>query len=167
MSFWLKLRPATMGRFCTWKYCSPAPVTSPVSSLLSWRTVALALTTGVALSMKSCLARMTASEGTRVRMRPARRSPNLPGKIWMVLEPRSLMFSSTCCCAPCPRATTLTTEAMPMMMPSMVRKARSLWPRMARHAMLMADVIRPAAPKTVFLTAGAAARLLLAASPVS
>ena len=53
-----------------------------------------------------------------------------------------------------------------MMMPSMVRKARSLWPRMARHAMLMAEVMRPAAPKKVFL-AGTAARLLLAASPVS
>jgi len=33
---------------------------------------------------------------------------------------------------------------------------------MARHAMLMAEVMRPAAPKTVFLTSGVAARLPLA-----
>ena len=42
----------------------------------------------------------------------------------MVLVPMALMFFSTCWREPSPSATTATTEAMPMMMPSMVRKVR-------------------------------------------
>ncbi|MND18366.1 hypothetical protein D3C87_1155740 [compost metagenome] len=60
---------------------------------------------------------------------------SLPAKISSVLVPRLEIFCSTRCCDPCPSATTLMTEAMPMMMPSMVRKVRSLCARIDRSAM--------------------------------
>ncbi|MNH23847.1 hypothetical protein D3C79_837590 [compost metagenome] len=60
---------------------------------------------------------------------------SLPGKMSMVLVPMALMSSITLARAPWPRATTLTTAAMPMMMPSMVRKVRMRWASMACRAM--------------------------------
>ena len=64
------------------------------------------------------------------------RSPKpSPGKTSITLVPMALMLLRTRSCDPWPRATTDTTEAMPMMMPSMVRKVRSLCAAMAERAM--------------------------------
>ena len=59
----------------------------------------------------------------------------------MVLVPMALMFFKICRREPSPSATTETTEAMPMMMPSMVKKVRSRCAFMASRAM------RKASPK--------------------
>ena len=58
------------------------------ASTLPRRSVTLVFTLGVALSTKLRLARASASAGTRVRMRPAVRSPKFcPGKTSMVFVP--------------------------------------------------------------------------------
>ena len=49
-------------------------------------------------------------------------SLSLPIKTLMVDEPMLLIWFRICCFEPLPSATISTTEAMPMMMPSMVRK---------------------------------------------
>ena len=56
----------------------------------------------------------------------------------MVLVPSALMSSRMLPLAPLASATTLVTEAMPMMMPSMVRKVRSLCATIANSAILKA-----------------------------
>ena len=63
----------------------------------------------------------------------------------MVLVPIEAMFSSTACWLPWPSATTDTTDAMPMMMPSMVRKVRSLCATIerTRHAQRLGAAIEP------------------------
>ena len=59
-----------------------------------------------------------------------------------MLVPIELMFFSTCSREPSPMATTATTEAMPMMMPSIVRKVRSRCAFIASSAMPKASVKR-------------------------
>ena len=63
----------------------------------------------------------------------------------MVAVPIEAMFSSTRFWLPVPSATIETTEAMPMMIPSMVKKLRSLWAVIARVAMRTASRNRPRA----------------------
>ncbi len=76
-------------------------------------------------------------------MARARRSPKPePGRTEMVLVPSEAMFSSTRSLLPVPSATTDTTEAMPMMIPSMVRKLRSRCAFSARTAMPKASASR-------------------------
>ena len=59
-------------------------------------------------------------------------SPNpLPGIMSMVLVPIELICSMILACEALPSATTDTTEAMPMIIPSMVRSERILFARMA------------------------------------
>ena len=65
----------------------------------------------------------------------------------MVLVPSALMFCRICCCEPLPSATTETTEAMPMMMPSMVRKVRRRWAFIASSAIRNASVKRSRAAR--------------------
>ena len=62
----------------------------------------------------------------------------------MVLVPMDAMFFSTVWREPSPSATTDTTEAMPMMMPSMVRKVRRRWAFMATSAIRNASRKRSA-----------------------
>ena len=50
-----------------------------------------------------------------------------------MLAPRASICSSMARWAPAPRETIVITAATPMMMPSMVRSERSLWPRRLRH----------------------------------
>ncbi|SKN67917.1 Uncharacterised protein [Mycobacteroides abscessus subsp. massiliense] len=62
-----------------------------------------------------------------VLIRPLRRSPKpRPGKMLMVFVPIELMSSKIFCCEPLPNATTDTTEAIPMIIPSMVSSERIL-----------------------------------------
>lgn len=65
----------------------------------------------------------------------------------MVLVPSELMLLSICCCDPAPSAEIEATEAMPMMMPSMVRSERILCDQMASMAMRKASVRRSIAPR--------------------
>ena len=63
----------------------------------------------------------------RVLILPLRLSPKpRPGKMLMVFVPIELMSSRIFFCEPLPNATTETTEAIPMMMPSMVSSERIL-----------------------------------------
>ena len=79
-------------------------------------------------------------------MRLAVRSPKPePGRMSMVLVPMPLMSAKMRSREPCPSATTETTEAMPMMMPSMVSKVRNLCATMARTAMPKDSCKRPMA----------------------
>ena len=64
----------------------------------------------------------------------------------MVLVPIELMSSKIFCREPSPSATTETTEAMPMMMPSMVRKVRVRCASMARVAINAASLKRSKNP---------------------
>ena len=58
---------------------------------------------------------------------PLRLSPKpRPGKMLMVFVPIALMSARIFFSEPLPKATTDTTDAMPMMMPSMVRSERIL-----------------------------------------
>ena len=59
----------------------------------------------------------------------------------MVLVPKLLMLLKICCCDPFPKATTVTTEAIPIIMPSMVKKVR------IRCAFIDKIAIRKASPK--------------------
>ncbi|MNS77065.1 hypothetical protein D3C72_1106370 [compost metagenome] len=64
---------------------------------------------------------------------------SLPGNISTVLVPIALMSSRILRRDPSPSATTDTTAAMPMMMPSIVREVRSRWAFMASSAMRSAS----------------------------
>ncbi|MNV59021.1 hypothetical protein D3C71_1514210 [compost metagenome] len=68
----------------------------------------------------------------------------------MVLVPSEEMLDRMACRAPVPSATTETTEAMPMMMPSMVRKVRRRWAFMASRAMRNASVKRSRAARQLW-----------------
>ena len=70
--------------------------------------------------------------------------------ISMVLVPMLLMSDRIFWREPSPSATTDTTDAIPMMMPSMVSRVRNLCPTMARMAMRAASPNRPPAADQVF-----------------
>ena len=74
---------------------------------------------------------------------PARSPPLvvLPGMMIIMLDPMLLIWSAIRCSAPDPMATVAITAPTPMMMPSMVRAARSLFTRRARRAMRTAGRI--------------------------
>ena len=59
----------------------------------------------------------------------------------MVLVPKLLIFCKICFCEPLPSATTETTEAIPMIIPSMVKNVRM------RCAFIASNAIRNASPK--------------------
>ena len=102
--------------------------------------VAVAAVPGVAAATKGRRASASASDATSVWIRPDLMSPkSRPGNTSSVLVPREEMLASTRWRDPSPRATTDTTDAMPMMMPSMVRKLRSLCARMDTTAMRKAS----------------------------
>ena len=65
---------------------------------------------------------------------PPRMSP--PGCTMIMLEPISLISAWMLRFDPCPMASMVMTDATPMMMPSMVRKARSLLLPKALNAIL-------------------------------
>ena len=65
---------------------------------------------------------------------PPRRSP--PGCTMMMFEPISLIWAWMLRFEPWPMASIVMTDATPMMMPSMVRKARNLLLARARRAIL-------------------------------
>ena len=98
-------------------------------------------------------------------MRPEVRSPKPePGMMSMVLVPMPLMSLRIFWREPSPSATTDTTEAMPMMMPSMVSSVRILWPIMARTAICAASPKRPQAAAQLFFWCGTSVSSLTASS---
>ncbi|MNV58170.1 hypothetical protein D3C71_1505300 [compost metagenome] len=79
---------------------------------------------------------------------PASRSPKpFPARTSMVLVPSELILLRICCCEPAPSAEIAATEAIPMMMPSMVRSERILCAQIAAPAIRKASVIRSIAPR--------------------
>ncbi|MNV48913.1 hypothetical protein D3C71_1408430 [compost metagenome] len=68
----------------------------------------------------------------------------------MVLVPSALMFCRICCWEPLPSATTDTTEAIPMMIPSMVRKVRRRCAFIASSAIRNASVKRSRAARQLW-----------------
>ena len=89
------------------------------------------------------VASASASAGTRVlKLAVLELSPKpRPWNTVMVLVPKLLMLLKICCCDPFPKATTVTTEAIPIIMPSMVKKVR------IRCAFIDKIAIRKASPK--------------------
>ena len=85
----------------------------------------------------------------------------------MVLVPIAAMSLSTRWREPSPNATIDTTEAMPMMMPSMVSSVRRRCPAIARKAMVKASLRRPskAAHDASGCAAGRAAARLTGSAP--
>ncbi|VTQ60411.1 Protein of uncharacterised function (DUF1602) [Stenotrophomonas maltophilia] len=72
----------------------------------------------------------------------------------MVLVPNEEMLDRMACRAPVPSATTATTDAMPMMIPSMVRKVRMRWAFIARNAMRKASAKRSRQTRQPLLPTG-------------
>ena len=62
---------------------------------------------------------------------------------WTTLLPEPIRFSLICSLVPLMVETMVMMEAMPMMMPSIVRKERILWPQMPWKASLMFSMLRP------------------------
>ena len=82
---------------------------------------------GVTESKKDCLASMFASLMESVLTLPESISPKpLPGMMSIVFVPIFLIPAKICSCEPLPRATTLMTAVIPIIMPSMVKSDLSL-----------------------------------------
>src|SRR5690606_6305116 len=71
-----------------------------------------------------------------MRFSPRSMPPNIcwPGRTVSTFAPSDASCPSTCRCAPSPSATIVITAAMPMITPSMVRKERILFARIAERA---------------------------------
>ena len=85
----------------------------------------------------------------------------------MVLVPKLLIFSRIFFCEPFPSATTETTEAIPIIIPSMVKKVRIRCAFMAKSAMLKASAKRSIVERQagVFFCGVRSSACLIRASP--